>query len=465
MEERTNSVPDFRGAFNDKRIDKRATSLIEKLVKTRKSTISQISDDFAEQKSYYRLLENTKFHEDVIKDRTFSKCNINATGRNVLALSDTVDFNLDSHKGRIDIQNGFGLSSNVSIGFKLHSCLILDCESYFPLGFSSINIWTREFGSPLKNERDYKNLEIEKKESYKWQQAMNETTENISGADQITFVADRESDIYHFLVQKREASTHFLIRATQKRSTISKQSIQSFLSEKCAKFKYETSIQGDIRKKSETRIATLGVKYEYVNLLKPNKIKDNSLPKSVGVYVIEVLEETDITTKIHWRLYTTHKIETDLDAMRMISWYKARWNIEQVHRLLKKEGLEVEDTQLEKAASIKKLLVLSLSAVLRVLQLNLAYSKETEERVDLIFNKKEQAFLERLNKKSEGETKLLKNPYPREELRWATWIIARLGDWKGYKSQRPPGVITLQKGLARFYYMFDGWLLANDTYG
>lgn len=461
MIEKINSIPDFTSAFNDKRIDKRATELVKNFISTRKSTISKISNTFSQQKAYYRLLENTKFSEDLIIERTVSKCNQNSNGRHVLALNDTVDFNLDSHKGRIDMTKGFGLSSNTTMGFKLHSSLIIDAHSLFPIGFSSIDIWNRPFSSPLKNDRNYKKSKIEDKESYKWIKAIEDTLTNISNADSITFVADREADIYDVLAKERNANTHLVIRSKADRYLDSKIKLRTHLSSTAAKFNYEVQIEGDIRKKSKSRVAKLNVKYESVVLTKPASCKDKTLPNSTRINVVEVSEETKSKTKIYWLLYTTHPVNTEMEAMQIIQWYRARWNIEQVHRLLKTEGLEIEKTQIEKADSIKKLLVLALSATLRILQLHMVYSKEEEENIEIGFDKTEQELLHVLNTKLEGETKKLKNPFKQKELRWATWIIARLGDWKGYKTQRPPGVITLQKGLVKFYHMFEGWALAQ----
>jgi len=88
MVEKINSIPDFTSAFNDDRIDRRATEFVRNFISTRKSTISSISNNFPEQKAYYRLLENTKFSEDLMKERTFSKCNINSQGRHILAVND-----------------------------------------------------------------------------------------------------------------------------------------------------------------------------------------------------------------------------------------------------------------------------------------------------------------------------------------------------------------------------------------
>ncbi|MFT0308461.1 IS4 family transposase, partial [Bacteroides thetaiotaomicron] len=56
---------------------------------------------------------------------------------------------------------------------------------------------------------------------------------------------------------------------------------------------------------------------------------------------------------------------------------------------------------------------------------------------------------------SEGNTKIQQNPYKKESMAWAAWIIARLGAWSAYKSQSIPGYITFKNGLDRFNTQFE----------
>ena len=71
----------------------------------------------------------------------------------------------------------------------------------------------------------------------------------------------------------------------------------------------------------------------------------------------------------------------------------------------------------------------------------------------------EKNVLEAILTKVEGKTAKQKNPYPKENLAWATWIIARLGGWQGYRSSKgPPGPICLRRGLQRFLvFMMVGY--------
>ena len=101
-------------------------------------------------------------------------------------------------------------------------------------------------------------------------------------------------------------------------------------------------------------------------------------------------------------------------------------------------------------------------AVLRILQMMLAYDDDREQAVDEVFTPEEQQCLQVVNEQVQGKSEKLKNPSRPKTLKWATWIIARLGGWKGYASSRKPGPITLQKGLVKFYHMYQGWELFKN---
>jgi hypothetical protein len=117
---------------------------------------------------------------------------------------------------------------------------------------------------------------------------------------------------------------------------------------------------------------------------------------------------------------------------------------------------------LEQGWAIRKLTLLAMMASLRILQMMLAYLDDNEQPIDEVFDQQEQKCLQMIEKKMEGATEKLKNPAKVNTLKWATWVIARIGGWKGYASQRKPGPIVLQKGLAKFYNVYEGWLLFQE---
>ena len=64
-----------------------------------------------------------------------------------------------------------------------------------------------------------------------------------------------------------------------------------------------------------------------------------------------------------------------------------------------------------------------------------------------------------LNQQLAGRTERQQNPYQQQALGYGAGLIARLGGWKGYQSQRPPGVIMIKRGLQRFETIFPGFSL------
>jgi len=65
----------------------------------------------------------------------------------------------------------------------------------------------------------------------------------------------------------------------------------------------------------------------------------------------------------------------------------------------------------------------------------------------------------------EGKTAKQKNPYNKNSMAWAAWILARLGNWSGYRSHGPPGYISIKNGLDSFNMLIKGFGFAiKDVY-
>lgn len=459
MNEPINSNPDFKGSFGDKRIEKRAAAALRKLTTGRNSSLRQITESDAEQKSFYRLFNNESFSETAIEKSIVGRCRTLSAGRHLLCIQDTTEFNFSSKQGRIKQKSGLGTTSRDDVlGFMLHSSLVVDAHSSHALGYSYIKAWERPLDAPGKQERGYQHLPIKEKESYKWIAAANQSKELLQQAAAITIVADRESDIYDLFGVAEKDKVHLLIRSNHDRQISGKLKLSTCLNALPVMYNYDLAVAGDIRKNSNKRMARMELKWAKVELLKPASCRNGQLPGVQQVYVVEAAEQNR-KKGIHWRILTTHEVTTTEEALQIIAWYKERWHIEQIHRLLKTEGFRIERSQLEQGWAIRKLTLLAMMASLRILQMMLAYSDDNEQSIDEVFDEQEQKCLQMIEKKLEGATEKLKNPAKVNTLKWAAWIIARMGGWKGYTSQRKPGPIVLQKGLAKFYNVYEGWLL------
>lgn len=462
MVELINSFPDFNGSFGDKRIEKRAAQALQKLTTGRSSSLRQVTESDAEQKSFYRLFNNISFSEQGIEQSIVKRCSELCKDRHVLCIQDTTEFNLTRQRGRIKAKSGLGKTAKDDIlGFMLHSSLVVDANGGSALGYSYIKTWERKEDGPNRHERNYRELPIEQKESYKWLEAANQSKQLMQSAKAITIIADRESDVYELLTTVDGKQIHVLIRSKHNRKTINGCNLTDHLNNLPVMYEYDLSVTGDVRKRIEKRTARMGLKWSKVLLRQPKSYKNKQLPSSKELYVVEAREKKR-TNGIYWRILTTHPVTNDAEAMQIIEWYKQRWYIEQIHRLLKTEGFRIERSQLEQGWAIRKLTMLAMMATLRILQMMLAYEDDHEQPIDEVFDKGQQQCLQMMNGQLEGETDKLKNPSKPNTLKWATWIIARLGGWKGYTSQRKPGPIVLLKGLAKFYHMYEGWIMYQN---
>ena len=81
-----------------------------------------------------------------------------------------------------------------------------------------------------------------------------------------------------------------------------------------------------------------------------------------------------------------------------------------------------------------------LDTIMRLLQMYLAYQMPEGEDVDInvCFDQGEQQCLKVLNSQTQGKTAALTNPHQPAGLKWAVWVMARLGGWKGYRSNIHP---------------------------
>jgi hypothetical protein len=127
--------------------------------------IRQMSKNRAEQVGYYRFLENDKVTVSELIQSLSEHCEQQVEGLHVLAINDTSEINLETHRGRLKPE---GQGVNRDIGFFLHPTLVLNSKNGFPLGISSVQLWNREESRPSKEERNYQKLPIEEKESNKW---------------------------------------------------------------------------------------------------------------------------------------------------------------------------------------------------------------------------------------------------------------------------------------------------------
>ena len=283
----------------------------------------------------------------------------------------------------------------------------------------------------------------------------------LANAAMVTIIGDRESDFYAAWAMLPGPNFHLISRAMHDRCLSDGSSL--FAASEHFPVVDTKSIDLPARDNRPARSALLSLRFGKVILRRPTGATHRHLPKSVSLTVVEVIELSppNNTEPLHWRLLTTHEVPDVAAAWRIVHWYKQRWIIEQLWRLMKLQGLRLEDSQLATADRLIKLTAIATKAAAITLQLLQARDGRSAEPASVAFPEHEIAALEALNARVEGKTALQKNPHPEHHLAWASWIIARLGGWDGYPSSRPPGPITYKHGLEHFRAILIGWTLKD----
>jgi hypothetical protein len=410
----------------------------------------------AAQVGFGRFLANPKVTPERLIEGWSTQTAEAVKGRHVLVPQDTSEFNFSTTPKR---RRGLGkIGKGGGRGVLLHAMLALDAGTGGCLGLVAGRIWTRRGRVKVAHQK----RRTENKESHRWIATAEQAKRVLAAAAQVTVVADRESDIFAQWATTPEPGFHLISRAMHDRRLATGEDLYA-AAERFAFTAKRLVALPEREQKRKARPAWLSLRFGTVELARPRKTRDRNLPQSVSLTLVEVVERDAPTgtEAVHWRLLTTHEVKDAEAAWQIVDWYKMRWTIEQFWRLLKLQGLRVEDSQLETAERLVKLTAIAAKAAVTTMQLVQARAAPTREPATLAFCEAEIAVLDKLNPQLEGATKLQKNPHRKRTLKWAAWIIAKLGGWDGYPSSKPPGPITFKHGLEEFHAIVAGWSLRD----
>jgi len=448
--------------IKDKRLLRRGNSILHRLFSNSVHSIRRLAASDSEAKAFYRFLQNDRVNETDIISSMSSNCRSSIAGRPVLCIQDTTEINLYRHGNRIKKDNHIGVTnaSQTGLGFLIHPSFVMDAESYVPYGFSDVKVWNRGLESTAKDRSHAKNMAPKaQKESYKWIESSIKSKQALAEAREVIIIQDREGDIYEQFCIVPDERTHLVIRAKANRILSNQRRLFEHLAGLPKQGDYQIMLEGDKRKGIKKREATIEVRFSKVTISR-NCYNDKSTPESKELYAIEAREVTEgVENPIVWRLLTTLRVEDFDMALLCIEWYTCRWIIEEVFRILKKEGFNIEASELSQGKAIRKLCLLMLETIIKLFVMQIAYAMPEEEmNPQSCFSEQEIECMEHQMEQLEGKTEKLKNPYTPSDLKRYIWVIARFGGWKGYSSERKPGITTFWIGLQKLTAIMQGWM-------
>lgn len=279
-----------------------------------------------------------------------------------------------------------------------------------------------------------------------------------AGAAGVTVVADREGDIYEEFALRPEAVA-LVIRAQQDRLLADGTLLSQCLDEVAELGRETIALPAGPGRRA--RMAELSLRARCVRIRAPKRHYPipEAVPSEVSVWFVEA-REVDLPADgepAHWLLLTTHPVPDLAAARRITAIYRQRWTIEQVFRVMKTKGFDIESSQVAEGGPFENLATATLIAAVQVLQMVRERDGQAGQPLADAFDPAEQPAMAAISASLEGKTARQKNPHPPDSVAWASWICARLGGWNGYYGK--PGPIVIHNGLLRLNNLLQGWNL------
>jgi hypothetical protein len=454
------SCTDFPSAFfSDERLRSRFRLLLADLDAHPGCPLPQACRSPAALKGAYRFLAHPDSSVDNLLP-AFVRPSIRRAMRRtvVLAVHDSASFNystLEKTKGL-----GFINDSPTAKGLHLHSSLLLDEDCHL-IGLAHLHFWTRP-AFRVESAQEVKDLPIERKESCKWLIGIRATADAFAGQagkpPRLIHVMDREGDIHEVFAEVRRRGHGAVIRCAQDRRVEGDEPDQT---ERAKRRVEVTRPLGTIPlrvplKGGGYRIARVEVRTSEVRL-RPNE-KKHGKRRPLKLWLVEAREVSTPPAgekAAKWWLWTTLAVHELERVQRVLSIYRARWRIEEYHRMMK-TGCGVEKLRLDSADKLMKVITMQAWVATRVVQIRDEVRRDPLQNCEACFRPAEWKLLwTRQHRRGWQEGDGI--PSLGEVVKW----LGRLGGHQGRKGDGMPGAELMSRGLYALDLLLEGQHLAR----
>jgi hypothetical protein len=450
-------------AFGDERLDKRLKVIARAMEAAPGDSLVEQAGNVAALEATYRFLSNGRVTPEVtFEGHALKTAQRAAAHESVLVVHDTTEFRFG---GAMD-RSGLGrVSTSRRDGFLAHYsiCLALDGE---PLGTLELLAWSR-FDED-KRAKATGSLRNPDRESLRWVDAVERSSERLSGLSIPIHVMDREGDQFELFAALLENDERFVIRLSHDRRLQKGRGrdghpmLNEVLAGGPARFVRQVRLgrrereaavsKRKIYPERSPRDARLEIRAKTIELYRAHQHAEH-LPDCLPLNFIEVreIEPPPGTTPVIWRLVTTQPIDTDAQVAAVIDIYRKRWVIEEFFKAIK-TGCRFESHQLE---AIKGLLVaLSIESTIAWQLLRLRHVARHDPCAsgrNLLTSGQLAALTILRARRGEGSEELSVDNVINE--------LARLG--VHLTNNGPPGWLVLKRGLRKLSLLADGLSLAR----
>ena len=429
---------EFRGIYlGDKRRDRRAVKLLERVAERPTASIPGACNGWAETQAAYRFLAQERFEwMDVLEPiRQCTRARM-AEHAVVLCLQDTTE--LDFNAQAI---GGLGpLSYEAQRGMYLHPSYAVSA-SREPLGVLDAWMWARDGTRPGITE------------SVRWSESYARVAELAVEVPQtrLVYVADREADIRELMVRARDLGTPAdrLLRSQHHRALPGGGRLWARV--------LGSAPLGEIRFTLPSGRARTARAVHQALYAQRVSLSDGQRGRlEFTSMVAREIGAPPGVNPIEWRLLTNRTADRLEAVAELIDWYRARLEIELLFLVLK-EACRVDALQLSTRARIECALALFMVVAWRVARLMRLGRTVPDLDAGLLLEPEEwqAAYI------------LAKKPLPKQppRLNAVIRLIARVGGFLGRKADGEPRVKTVWLGLQRVMDFAAGIKFAKEVHG
>jgi len=431
--------------IGDERLNRRLILLGNRFLERPNASIPQSCEGWKESKAAYRLFSNNKLTCENMIDIHRQKTLERSLGcKEVLAIQDTTYVTFKGHhRSKLDLGNISCHSGRKIPGLIIHNTLLASLEGT-PFGLFDQQIINRKNDQIVHTKRP-----LEERETFKWIESIQTIKAFYPEDTDVISVADREGDLFPYLLFMQDCSINFVVRSCYNRivgdrnpksRNIPKE--HSYLKDHLAKIKWKGELSYKIYDNKLKKQRNVTFKYKSCSIRIPaSRIfhGDTRTYPEVDVNVIELQEKGRDKNRLNWRLFTTLKVDNEFQIQKVVNIYKKRWLVEEYHRILK-SGCTIEDLRLETFERLKKCLTLYSIVAWKLLLLTKIGREHPNRSCEALLKESEWKVL-MISAKGKGSEK--EGP---PKMKDAIYMIAKLGGYLARKSDGPPGMTSIWTG-------------------
>lgn len=412
--------------LGDVRLNRRAKKLIDQLAAKPAASIPEACDSWTETMAAYRFLRNSEVTWEGILAPHWKRTQQRMREQSVvLCIQDTTELDFNGQ----EIEGLGPLNYEARRGMYLHPTYVVTPKRE-PLGVLDAWMWARE-------QRDADGVRPGQKESTRWVEGYERVAEmavDMPGT-RLVYLADREADMVEMMRRAHELGTpaDWLVRAKHDRCLPGGEG---------AKLWATTMTEAPLGKleftlgKRENRPTRKVSQQLWARRVEISDGKRGRL--SVTCVVAREIDAPAGVKPVEWRLLTNKEVTTRAQAVELIDWYRARWEVEIFFHVLK-NGCEVETLQLGAIDRLERALALFMVVSWRITYLMRKGRTCPDLDATLFFDSDEIHGAHLLAKKKMPA----KTPTVNDVIR----LIAQIGGFLARKGDGDPGAKTIWRGL------------------